>query len=281
MLVAIPFLFWYWCVVEERFSDSRFRQVAMAATLTVAASLTASLPLLGEPVVETYPIQYTQSYDLLALSVKTDTVLLPPYITDKVGASVEQLRQLYFPGGNNLMYFNTAGNLSTTDSALLADLAARWQKAILAHPLDYLEHRLDNFWALLRIGSWTPGWVAVPVTEANQYGFAFAPNILSRFLQATETRFSWMYLPWVYLLGMVLAAAILLLLKQQRAVLVAIGGSAVAFVLPHLFIAPASDYRYLYYVYLCTGVLVVLAFAELVARRRYGGIRRTPQHPRV
>ncbi|HHL6961726.1 TPA: hypothetical protein ACQ8XP_003788, partial [Escherichia coli] len=132
------------------------------------------------PVYKISPIQYIQSYDLLGISVIENKTLLPDYITKKVGLSKDNAREFYFPGGNNLMFYNSpAGNIATTDPEYLKDLQSRWISAIKDYPMAYIKVRFDNFIELLRWGAIHPASVAADVIVNNPWGYVFIPNKLS------------------------------------------------------------------------------------------------------
>jgi hypothetical protein len=266
-IVALPFLIWYWIHVEGWFARRWAVPVVLAGVLSIATMGFSQVPLLGASVLQASAFQYTQQYDLLGISVRTDQVLLPAYVTARAGDEVSELATLYDADSNNRMAFYAGGGTLTYDPAQLEDLASRWQRAVIDHPIEYLSHRWDHFWTMMRIGG-GPAYVAIPTIEPNQFGLSFAPNRFSDALASTPTTWPWMFLPWVYALVLIGALGVLLRMRWRPHFVLAIGGSAMAFVVPHFFIVPASDYRYLYYAYLCSVLLVAVAVVQTLHRLR-------------
>lgn len=259
-LVVLPFLFGFMVHIEGWKKTSFLKQAILALCLTLAAIGFAQLAVSEKKIIKTNPIQYTQTYDLLAISVKTDENLLPPYIVDRIGGWNDRLKELYFSGGNNLLFYNTAGNLLTTNPAELDDLNKRWINAIKESPLQYFEHRWENFKSLLRIKYNFAAVVAFPAVIANEYGFVFVDNSFSRWLAGMPDTHPVMFFHWIYLAA--LAACSLLAFaraKKHRPLILLTTGSAFAFVLPHFFIAPAADYRYLYYSAFVAMVMILIS----------------------
>lgn len=265
-VVVLPFLFWFWAYVEGWKRNSWIMRCGLAMLLVVMSVISAISLVPSGHVVKTYPFQYSQTYDLLAISVNTQQNLMPQYITDRIGSSQEKLDSLYYIGGNNLFFYGISGNQVTTDLANLADLNKCWLNAISEYPYIYLDHRLKNFSALMRWGENTAGHVAFPAILDNPYGLSFKPNKFSTWLASQADIHPWMFFPWIYTVILLGSMVVLITLKWNRALVINLGGSAIAFVLPHILIAPAADYRYLYYFYFCAMVLGYFAVAQLVRR---------------
>ncbi|MBY4949081.1 hypothetical protein K6V92_20990 [Cupriavidus respiraculi] len=121
--------------------------------------------------------------------------------------------------------------------------------------------------AVLRLGETTPGWVVVvdPKHLSNPSSFPFRDNEFSTLLKRSATGMPWLYLPWVYLIILIVAAAVAIR-RRNRGGLFALMlcGAAFAFIAPHLLVAPADDYRYLYFSYFCA----VFAGLDLLAQYR-------------
>lgn len=273
-VVVLPFLFWFWTYVEGWKRNSWIKQGGLSIVLTVISAIGAISLVSSERVVKMYPFQYTQVYDLLAISINTNQNLLPRYITESIGGTQEKLKSLHYIGGNNLLFYGVSGDQTTTDSARLSDLNRRWLGAIIDYPGVYLDHRLANFGALMRWGADTAAYVAIPEVVPNQYNISFQPNKISTWLASQVGTHPWMFFPWIYMAMLLGAMGLLIVLKWNRALVVSLGGSAVVFVLPHLLIAPSADYRYLYYAYFCAVILAFFAIAELVRRAVLGSLTR-------
>jgi|GEM_PF-230783 len=265
-LVVLPFVLAFWAYVEGRQVFAWKKVWIISFTLTFFAVGGTMLIVQREDVIRRTPFQYTQTYDLLAVSVRTGTNALPSYITSQVGDTIDLLKPLYFPGGNNLLFYNSAGDISTTNPIEISELNKQWFIAVKEYPFIYFEHRIENFKELLRWGSKGAAYVAYPGTVANTYGFQFVGNNFSNWLAAKPEQYPRMFFPWIYIAFLISSATTLFLLKWHRVLVICMTGSALAFVLPHIFIAPSADYRYLYYSYFCTLIMMFFAVFSISSK---------------
>jgi hypothetical protein len=269
--VVLPFLFAYWVYVQGLWGRSWQRRSAVALTLVVAIVGAIALPAVmmrGTTVARESNFQYQQTHDLFGIGVRAHQMLFPEYITAKVGTSIDELAPHYGANANNWLFGRAGGGLRTEDRDDLKSLRDAWILAIVDHPVEYLDHRIAVFASLLGLGQPRIAYVAMPYIVPNPFGLEFTPNPGSDLLDASLELTPWFYYPWLYALLLLALGTILLVVRKRTAEVIAIGGSAVAFVAPHLLIVPSSDYRYLYYAYICSVVLTLLAPAELMASRR-------------
>jgi dolichol-phosphate mannosyltransferase len=265
-LVVMPFLFGFWVYAEGWKNTNRVTQGGLALVITLVSATGALLIVPKERIIKEHPFQYSQTYDLLGISVKVGKNLMPRYISERVGDTQSQLKLLYKPGGNNALFYDAFGSMLTTDAAKLSELNQRWIDAVSEYPSVYLVHRLENFSALLRWGESTTAVVASPTTVDNPYGLSFQGNKFSAWLASQTGTNPWIFFPWIYLVVLMAAMGVLVCLKWNRVLVFSLGGSAIAFVLPHVLIAPSADYRYLYYAYFCALILAFFAIAEISRR---------------
>lgn len=247
-LVVLPFLFFFWVFIEGWEKSSRLKQGLLTIIFSLSAVLAATLIVPRDQIIRTHPFQYTQTYDLLAISVKTESNLLPKYVTDRVGNTPDQLKKLYWAGGNDLLFYNTAGNLTTIESVELQDLHEKWISALKNNPWSYIDHRLENFKSLLRWNASFAASVAAPTIGKNEYGFLFSKNSFSDSLSVTPEKHPMLFFPWAYISTLIFSSLIIFSrTRKHRTLVFCITSSVLSFTLPHFFIAPAADYRYLYY----------------------------------
>ena len=266
-VTAVPFLMGYWLYVDHLLHGRWVRHGLVAVLLTVACAGMGALAVSTAKITNEPNTQGIFAYDLVGISVRSGQMLLPPFLSAALGSDVEGLATYYIPERANPIYWNDEGvwypGVYTRDPAQLSDLSRHWIDAILSHPLEYLEHRLDHFAAAMRWGGRGPAYVAVATIDPNEFGLKSTPNGVSDFLTSTWWQYPWMYLPWVYAYVLVLSTGALLVMRRHIAFAIALGGSAVAFVAPQFFVVPADDYRYFYYAYICSAVLAIVAVLEL------------------
>lgn len=204
------------------------------------------------------------------MSVEKGDILLPEYIVDKVGITKNNVKSFYWPGSNNLMFYNTkAGNLTTENSDEINALGKKWIYEIKNNPLSYLKVRLDTFNELLRVGSSTPAWVVQEGSVENQWGFSFTPNKASSLYVETVKSMPYIYLPWIYLLlALVSTISFIFIRSSIKCIGLLLGVSCFIFAVPHFFVSPASDYRYLHFSILCSLVQFVILLGFIIKRMR-------------
>jgi dolichol-phosphate mannosyltransferase len=264
-VLAVPFLIGFWLFVEgwrrgHFLGRALFALAATGLLLGIPAIVTKNVP-----VKHNSPIQYTQVYDLLAISAATNQNLLPRYINERAKLSLDELTKHYHVGDNNALFYGLTKDLTGLRAPTqqdLGELRSSWIRAIRQHPGIYLRHRMDNFLSLLRIGTTGAAYVANAVVVENEFGITFSANRISNWLSEQPERRPWIFYPWIYVLLLAFSSIVLLVSGRHRTLAVLMSASAFAFIAPHVFIAPASDFRYLYYVYFCSLILFVLAVAQ-------------------
>lgn len=271
-IVAIPFLVLFW--LNNDGVGRGIRLVALTSAIISAAVLIPFTITRSLEVKLDSPLQYTQVYDLFAISVKTRQNLLPRYVNERINLSQDELEKTYVVGQNDGLFYGYTKDLvglrapSPEEAAKLQD---SWLKAIKDHPVSYLTHRWDNFLSLLRIGHSTAAHVASPLAVENEFNIKFDSNEISDYFHIMPFTHPWMFYPWVYQVLTLIAAAASFLKKTHRSLSAAVLGSSFAFVAPHFFIVPASDFRYLYYSYFCSLIMIcvaVLSFNSLLAEEK-------------
>jgi glycosyltransferase involved in cell wall biosynthesis len=259
-IVAVPFLVAFWLYTDKVQFGSRF--VALVMSITSFAALIPYGITQDLPIKHDNPIQYTQVYDLLAISVKTGRNLLPKYINQRAQLSQSELERIYVVGHNNGLFYGVTKNLvglraPTPNDA--SELRSSWLKAIEEYPGDYIAHRWNNFLSLLRIGEPAAAYIASPVVVENEFGIEFSANKISGWLSKQPSAHPWLFFPWLYFLLTLASIIVMWARKKYRFLSALIGASSFAFIAPHFFIAPASDFRYLYYSYFCSAIVFSLA----------------------
>ena len=262
-IVAIPFAVAFWLHNEKVRFGVRFLASATLITLTIFVlpiGVSSALQVKHDN-----SFQYTQVYDLLAVSAKNERNLLPQYINMRVQLTDAELKDAYSVGHNNNFFYGLTGDLVGLRAPApvdAAELKKSWINAIKDHPLDYIKHRWDLFLSLLRVGQPAAAYVASPLVVNNEFGITFNANPISNWLNEQPQAHPWLFYPWIYLLLTLFATVGALIKKKHRILVTLVAGSSFAFVAPHLIIAPATDFRYLYYSYFCAVIVLSLALVS-------------------
>ena len=217
----------------------------------------------------------TALWDLAAISIDADDVLLPP-ATHGRGLDVADLRQAFLPYANTSLFARThAGMMQpflTEDDPLNGIIRDAWFAAIAAHPGAYLAHRWRVTQALF--GSKPAEWPRELVYFDGVFQYRDNPPVVSNESAAHATaivafesvRHTAWFAAWPYL-AMAVFAALLAWRRRsapQAAVALATIASGLFYALPLPLIAPSAELRYLGWT--CLAAVLGLALASTARR---------------
>lgn len=263
-ITAVPLVIAYWIFVEKNAKRlSLIRKTLLtflSSTIIIgtALGLNASVNAKATNGV----VQYTQTYDLLGISVRTGRNYFPAYL--KQVSNDYKLTDYYFPGGNNKFFFTVPG-VETQNKQNLEALNSSWQSAILSEPLAYIQHRSANMIAQAWPGRLSPGWVTNGGIDSNPYGLQANEGPLTSMLKDLPNTVPLAFHPWVYF-SISLFASIKLVARRSIDGL-AMTLISLSFYLPHFFVLPASDFRYFVLNYILALVLLAISIIETDAER--------------
>jgi hypothetical protein len=238
---------------------------------------------------EAHPEQTTYEYDLIALSIKEQTVLLPrevyprqdvAYLAQYAGsASVIDISPLYW--GDHAAIPPIVGGRA------LNVLQHSWLTAILDHPYDYLRFRLHTALWHLTIRAPASGVYYTGPADAMGYTFTMPHPTLHRLVMnyaaigttglATggPLQTVWVYVLLLLLVPVVAALAWRRGRRPADAVLALVSVALLLYTLEILFLAPGVTYRYMYPAVTTATVLFLLLAADAVAWS-WARLRRSP-----
>jgi hypothetical protein len=213
--------------------------------------------------------QYTAVFDLVGLSLRTGTNLLPPWLQEPPrGQPLDVLAETFAIGSCVPLFFvgpRLLGPVASDEE--LSVLTTRWRQAVFAHPWEYSRHRAGN--ARLLLGMFTPhtGYVFQGGADSNDMGCGFTnPRRTERVVAwHNYVKDSVFFRPWVLLVP----SGLVFFLRVRRRPLsleVALAASALCYVAPYLVLAQASDFRYTWWASVVGLLLVPVSVQELVAR---------------
>jgi hypothetical protein len=220
-------------------------------------------------------------WDLAAISVDGDVVLLPPF-THGPGLTAQELRQTgaFDPTANTLLFERSRSGLRDGYEYPYSNeeqhgLAAAWANAVWRYPGAYLRHRLRTFGLLVGTHRDPVHGIAyfnlrLPFRDNPPLPQPLAPGAQTALYRLAATLApTWVFAGLPYLLLAALAGAIGWRRDGVAArIAVAISASALLYALAFFPLAPSADLRYLTWP-IVAGPLA-LAFALLRARQ---GIR--------
>lgn len=226
-----------------------------------------------------YPYQQIMLHDLVGISLRTRTYLVPEYLAASEQPSMKDLRRVYQLGSMKNLYWPDFTRIHfkiISDPLLVRDLVGVWGRTVYEHPRAYLQHRWGVFKAAMNIRrgqTCAPYYYEETIYKpqgvvqggGNYYSDKPATDLL--FTRMEPLRNSFIYWNWLYLLApLALAAVSLFFILQYGAaekplavVALAFGASGALYGLGYLFAASACDFRFVYW-----NVISILAASILL-----------------
>jgi len=240
--------------------------LACACMLLLSSIITNALVSEDSPP----PSQQIKIHDLAALSVASQSVLLPTSV-QKNPITIERLSKIYFPSSNNALIFG--GDIQLlTDPQALKELDALWKQAILASPLEYLRHRKAFLRDLISYNTPSVCYPWHDGIDKNNFGLEVTHNQLSvdilAFLKSLKNSF--LFRGWLYLLlaaVLCLVQSIIALKKQRMQPSLYLSLSALCYGVPYFFVGTSCDFRYLYWVVIASLLSLLLFLFEQSSER--------------
>lgn len=189
-------------------------------------------------------------HDLTAISIARGDVLIPEFALQK-GKTLSELQRAYDPSNANPLKPVVA---LTREPAQLRALGNVWMRTVLANPGAYLKHRWRVFKPLMGIGHREVVYPFECRMWPNPWGFAYDPP---RFVKAYfqfifAIKDSLVFRAWMYLFACAAAVVTAFFHKQWPAGLLAASG--LLYASSYFFYSVASDFRYVYWTVLASGV---------------------------
>jgi hypothetical protein len=293
-------MFTAWLAIANRKPDISRSAVVVAVTMASFASvavLIVGAHYFAYDVLKSekrYPFQYLQLYDISGISKISRHDYFPEYIKRSDGHDLSRISDEYeksvsiYGSANNLVFPAADGAPApismNRDPALQAQLRKSWLEAIVSEPIAYWKHRLSVLDFLMTKGSYWQEW---PQSDENRSS-ALETNLLSpqkikfedinfpgadgarKFVlksvasaQGTLLYNSWTWLG-LLLAEMVLGLAIFGKTPATGRIVVMVSSSGLLYLLPYIIVAPASDFRYLYWGCVAGSFTGLLLFAYAI-----------------
>lgn len=294
ILAISPVIFMLvWTAVAQRkpkLSQGAMLTVSVGTAVLVLVGIVAGVQVLSYQYIKAqkrYPIQYLELYDIAGISSISGVDYFPEYVKKSPGYDFGEVVEGYansiaWGNANNLIMRRVGGSPSllprNTDSNLQSELRDSWLGAIVNEPLAYLKHRFA-------VVNFLMGEASYPfeqpqsdrkrnlILEAHFIDEKNVPEISEfRFPGATRAKDfvssilfwangSFLYIGWFWFILLLFELLICLtVLRRSSAGLVAamVSASGMLYVLPYFVVAPAADFRYLYWSAIAGGVSAIL-----------------------
>jgi hypothetical protein len=244
IIAAVPLtVFW---VVSLGSSLSLARRAAIFGALTIAL---AALPGLVDRVFSSEDAALyvqIQTLDVAGILVKHPE----EHRSSILGGSFEHLRRIYNPYSVNPLVF---GDDRILDSRDLADhksqLRSEWVRLMTRYPADYLEDRWLIFQEMIAARSGPVFYPFHAQIDKNRLGFRLSEGrlfpTLTRFRD--EMRDTVVFRGWFWLVMLCMTAGLALWREGWKSLSLWVALSGLAYAFAYVFIAVATDYRYLYW----------------------------------
>lgn len=256
----------------------RARLIVVGAMATAILSIAAGIALDRALVVERRPLwPMLALWDLAALSVATDDLLLPPF-THGAGLSVEELRETgaFDPVSAAFLFARSrsgvgSGLMQPYSAEQQRELAAAWWTGLRNHPGDYVAHR-SRTTALLfgRHDDKTAGLAyyidRFEFRDNPALPAIWNPSAHQRLLDvAGRLRPTWMFSASPYLLGHL---AVLILAWRRRhdprsAIVLGVTSSSLAYAASFIILSPSAELRFLTWPIVAAPLVILLWLAPI------------------
>jgi hypothetical protein len=208
------------------------------------------------------PVQQIWLHDLVALSIATQHDYLRSLL------SPAQVGQLVLHFRHESVVATLAGTSFSTDRRWVSALFREWRSAVLDRPRAYLAHRWRMMRSLLGIGRQTL-YAFHDQIAPNPFGITLARSpardvALGYF---ESFRNSFLFRGWFYVLWHVVLLVVGLRRRVDRAPLVVLAASALAYIAAYYFIATGDELRLIWWAAVAAAAsLVVIAGSPRQAR---------------
>lgn len=269
-LAILPIL--VWLIYREVAAKGKLRRAAIVSAISalVVGIVFASTNFVTYSLLKaekTYPASYMMIDDLAALSLMNQNSLLR-------GATLQEIANCR---RTDTIFFTA---MCITESTMPQPLSEKnfnilkddWLKQISLQPVNYAKFRTVAFGEFLGLRNLTPFYVWHPGIDSNDFGLKQTPNLFNQgahiYVVAASKLLGVLFLPvfWL-LLNMFLLYKRLIVNKEFReniSLETTLLSSSVLYLMGYWFIAPAADFRYVYWSVIST----TLAYAIQLVNRR-------------
>ncbi|RJP52706.1 MAG: hypothetical protein C4586_02540 [Anaerolineaceae bacterium] len=295
-LAAFP-LFLYSGIALAKIYSSRtgaafaaWKSVTLGLALFIIVFAAGNLGARYLTKIKSYPIQQIMLHDLVGISIRTKTNLIPQYLAVSEQPSMKDLRQIYQLGSMKNLYwpdFTPIHFKIIHDPILVGDLFDTWIREVVKHPRAYLDHRWKVFAAVLNIkGGKTCGPYYYEETIYKPKGFYkndsldnyYSDNpVTNRLFGLIEPlRNSLIYRNWLYVLfSMVLFVISFFIVLKFRSTETSLAKAALAlsasgslYSLAYFFVATTCDFRMVYWNVVVTLTALIFLLNSFKRKRR-------------
>lgn len=200
-------------------------------------------------------IQYMQLHDLAGISVQKQKIVTPA-----LGDNFAQLKRLYNPAKEYTLRLQ----LDLTDTLTSegrTSLRQTWMSEIIHSPSLYLRHRWWVFKSLMGIGQKKMAFPFADYISDNRWDFEVqnpnTKNFVYGFIHPFKNGI--LFRGWIYT-SLIVLFFLISITKYRSRPLLCLSTSGTLYALSYFFIAPAADFRYLYWVVICVAAWLVLFF---------------------
>jgi len=273
IIAVIPLVIWAVLIAGKLFPSKGRRpwlSIAMRASSLVillgATSAGANKLLSPEP--SPFPLQQILAHDLVGVSLETNTLHLPDYLTAELTSrDMIGLQRLYTP--NEVVPLFCCDGIGrfelTTDPDKFSHLWTEWRSTIPHHLGAYVRHRTKVFKSEFTIGRNTvclPFWDGI---ERNSLNIVFRPTGLNRSVMSILHRVKDgpLFWGWLYLVLLaILLGAFWLGSWPDRVLALLIGLSGVLYGLAYFFVSTTCDFRMHWWTVLTVFLLALIGIAS-------------------
>jgi hypothetical protein len=252
----------YWAGFQISVANSSRARHALIALLIVLGGV--ALPKVIDRVFkarDAWALGLVLADDLAAIYARVPEAFAGSMLASDTSAA--DLARLYSPDSDVPLFYGGPDGLHRINLSLLpnrrAELMREWVRIVFSHPGVYLKTRALRFKNLLGLGRDVVYYPFHTAIDPNAFGLSLAradrqPYLALRNVQ--EWARNKLFRGWIWLTLLFAAAATSYHLHRGRALATWVAGSGIVYALGYFVLAPAADFRYLFW-------SMVSAFATL------------------
>jgi len=215
----------------------------------------------------------TQQFDLIGISACIGRAQLPAGMSRGGPVSGATIRAGYDPRHLNLSLKGAHLNKLAPNAANGAVVAAAWRRALVDHPVCYLQHRAAVFGEQMGLARDHLFYPTHGTIDPNPFGLQLAHPALAGRVNGFVTAGA-LPMPrravWLYALALPLALIAARRRRDQAPLLIALTAGAFAFVGLLFLAGPAADARYIFPSNTVCALVIALSLSALLPKRLAG-----------
>ncbi|MCE3230563.1 MAG: hypothetical protein K0R52_491 [Alphaproteobacteria bacterium] len=245
-LYLLPFCaFWF----ASLFDKHRFSKKTLFLSVGMIISMMGTTHIIDKILVpshqQSHSWQMARLYDLAGISVRAHQPLFPAYITEWPYFSMARLEKLYSPQNIDALMYDEHPTLTSTQKPEdLSKLWGAWKRAVITHPVFYIQHRFSIWLKLINKNINDYYYYLDNESKALAFAFFTVPFLKAYLIvfPSLFMRFYWVFIIFFLVIKRSRQKSLPLEMKFSYQMMVALSFMQLGV---YFFLSMASDLRYI------------------------------------